>query len=61
MGAGACSHYSACAALTCECALERLPIRTVRHTIASHGMQHIDLCDAENMLVNNMAPELLLR
>ena len=48
-------------ALTCECALERLSIRTVRHTIASHGMQHIDLCDAENMLVNNMAPELLLR
>jgi hypothetical protein len=37
------------------------PTRTVRHTVASHGMQHIDLCDAENMFVNNMAPELLLR
>ena len=48
-------------ALTCECALERLSTRTVRHTVASHDMQHIDLCDAENMLVNNMAPELLLR
>jgi hypothetical protein len=31
-------------ACSCECALERLPIRTVRHTVASHDMQQIDLC-----------------
>ena len=35
-------------ACSCECALERLPVRTVRHTVASHDMQHIDLCEADN-------------
>jgi hypothetical protein len=35
--------------------------RSGERRVASHDMQHIDLCDAENMLVNNMAPELLLR
>ena len=47
-------------ACSCECALERLPVRTVRHTVASHDMQHIDLCEPDNMLVNNVALELLL-
>ncbi len=47
-------------ACSCECALERLPVRTVRHTVASNDMQHIDLCEPDNMLVNNMALELLL-
>ena len=45
----------------CSCALEMLPIRTVRHTVASHDMQYIDLCEADNIPVNNMALELLLR
>ena len=55
-GAGACPHYSAC-----KCALERLPVRTVRHTVASHDMQHIDLCEADSMLADNVALELLLQ
>ena len=44
----------------CSCALERLPIRTVRHTVASHDMQHIDLCEADSMLADSVALELLL-
>ena len=44
----------------CSCALERLPIRTVRHTVASHDMQHIDLSEADSMLADNVALELLL-
>ena len=48
-------------ACSCECALERLPIRTVRHTVASHDMQHIDLCEADSMLADNVALELLLQ
>ena len=48
-------------ARTCECAPESQPIRTVRHTVASHDMQYIDLCEADNMLVNTMELELLLR
>jgi hypothetical protein len=48
-------------ARTCECAPESQPIRTVRHTVASHDMQYIDLCEADNMPVNNMALELSLR
>ncbi len=60
MVAGASSHYAACMRAHAN-ALERLPTRTVRHTVTSHDMQHIELCDTENMLVNNMAPELLLR
>jgi len=47
-------------ACSCKCALERLPIRTVRHTVASHDMQHIDLCEADSMLADNVALELLL-
>ena len=47
-------------ARTCECALERLPIRTVRHSVASHDMQQIDLCEADSMLADNVALELLL-
>jgi hypothetical protein len=55
LGAGACLHCSAY-----KCALERLPVRTVRHTVASHDMHHADLCEApDNMLVNNVALELL--
>jgi hypothetical protein len=35
-------HACSCkAAALCECAFVRLPIRTVRHTVASHDMQHI--------------------
>ena len=26
----------------------RLPARTVRHTVASHDMHHVDLCEADN-------------
>jgi len=37
LGAGASSHYAACMH-ACSCALERLPIRTVRHTVASHDL-----------------------
>ena len=48
-------------ARTCECAPESQPIRTVRLTVASHDMQYIDLCEADNMLVNTMELELLLR
>ena len=48
-------------ARSCKCALERLPIRTVRHTVASHDMQHIDLCEADSMLADNVALELLLQ
>ena len=48
-------------ACSCECALERLPIRTVRHTVASHDMQHIDLCEADSMPADNVALELLLQ
>ncbi len=55
MGAGACPHYVAY-----KCAIERQPVHKVRHSVASHDMQHIDLCDADNMLVKNMALELLL-
>ena len=47
-------------ACSCECALERLPVRTVRHTVASHDMQHIDLCEPDNMLADNVALEQLL-
>ena len=47
-------------ACSCECAFERLPVRTVRHTVASHDMQHIDLCEADSMLADNVALELLL-
>ena len=47
-------------ASACSCALGRLPIRTVRHTVASHDMQQIDLCEADSMLADNVAPELLL-
>jgi len=36
-----------------------MPVRTVRHTVASNDMQHIDLCEPDNMPVNNMALELL--
>ena len=43
LGAGACLHYSAY-----KCALERLPVRTVRPTVALHDMQHVDLCEADN-------------
>ena len=48
-------------ACSCECALERLSIRTVRHTVASHDMQHIDLCEADSMPADNVALELLLQ
>ena len=48
-------------ACSCECAIERLPVRTVRHTVASHDMQHIDLCEADSMLADNVALELLLQ
>ncbi len=54
MVAGASSHYSACMRA------ESLPIRTVRLTVASHDMQHIDLCEADSMLADNVALELLL-
>ncbi len=46
---------------TCECAPESQPIRTVLLTVASHDMQYIDFCEADNMPVNNMALDLLLR
>ena len=59
LGAGASSHYAACMH-ACSCALERLPIRTVRHTVASHDMQHIDLCEADSMLADDVALKLLL-
>ena len=45
----------------CSCALGRLPIRTVRRTVASHDMQHNDLCEADSMLADNVALELLLQ
>ena len=44
----------------CSCALELRPIRTVRHTVASHDMQYIDLCEADRALADNVALELLL-
>ena len=47
-------------ACSSECALERIPIRTVRHTGASQDMQHIDLCEADSLLADNVALELLL-
>jgi len=28
---------------------------TVRHTVASHDMQHIDLCEADSMLADSVA------
>ncbi len=42
----------------CQCALERLPVRTVRHTVASHDMQHIALCEPDNMLADNVTVAL---
>ena len=46
------------------CVLMRMRTRKAtrshsRHTVASNDMQHIDLCEPDNMPVNNMALELL--